>query len=359
MNPLLPAAFLLWRVFPLSKKQKYLSIQVFVIYASALSMKFSSSTLAYFVEVCRENGFSQAAEKLNKSQSGISGQIALLEKDLGLRLFDRSKRPLHLTEAGKIFLRFATEVLNKSKGYERYLSELSSGKAGEVRVGASTSVGTCLLPRVLSRLLRQFPEIKISLSTQPRSSVFESVRRAEVDFGVVFSDHPPDGLDSKILNAERLCLFVSSKHPLAKERHLVTADLASMPFVTGPRGTEYTETITRVLASYGLSDHPVAARISNFEGVKEIVLSGLGIGLLPHFMLRRELRAGALRQLKVQTFTATANIMLIERMEQLPTPTVVRVRELVSTAIRRLSRQGGQRGRPGHSGRRSGNVAVR
>jgi DNA-binding transcriptional LysR family regulator len=113
------------------------------------------------------------------------------------------------------------------------------------------------------------------------------------------------------------------------------------------------------LATYGLSDHKVAARISNFEGVKEIVLSGLGIGLLPHFMLRRELRAGALRQLKVQTFTATANIMLIERTEQLPTPTVVRVREFVSTAIRRLGREGGQRGRPGRSARRRGNVAVR
>lgn len=299
-------------------------------------MKFSAATLAYFLAICREKGFSQAAHKLDKSQSAVSTQIALLEKDLGIKLFDRSKRPLDVTEAGQLFLDFARDVLNKTEDFERYVSELSSGVAGTVKIGASTSVGTYILPAIISQLLRRFPKINVSVSTQPRSLVFESVRRADVDFGFVLSDKPPDALESRTLKTERLCLFVSSNHALAKKKRIKIPELGSIPFVVGPKGTEYTEMISRILSNYGLSEHKVAARISNFEGVKEVVHSGLGIGLLPHFMLRREIQEGALRHLKVQGFNASATIMEIERLEHLATPTMIRVRDFFRAAILRL-----------------------
>ena len=180
-------------------------------------MKFSTTTLAYFLEICREKGFSQAADKLGKSQSAISTQIALLEKGLGIKLFDRSKRPLLLTEAGQLFLEIARNVLNKTEDFGRYVSELSSGAAGDVTIGASTSVGTYILPAIISQFVRRFPKINVSVSTQPRSFVFESVRRVDVDFGFVLPDKPPDGLESRPLKTERLCLFVSSNHALAKK----------------------------------------------------------------------------------------------------------------------------------------------
>ena len=298
-------------------------------------MRISTATLSYFVAICREKGFGQAATKLQKSQSAISSHIALLERDLELKLFDRSKRPLALTEAGKVFLDFSTEVLNKADGCERYMSELSCGIAGEVRIGASTSIGTYILPRVISRLLRQFPKLKISLSTQSRSLVFESVRRAEADFGLVLSDQPPEGLACENLKTERLCLFISPTHALAKKRNLKLTDLGAIPFVVGPQDTEYTGMINRVFAHHRVFDYPVAARISNFEGVKEVVHAGLGVGLLPYFMIRREIREGALNQLKVTGFNPTAKIMRIERARHLATPTIVRVKSLVTSAILR------------------------
>lgn len=296
-------------------------------------MRLSTTTLTYFLEICREKGFSQAAEKLGKSQSAVSTQIALLETELGLKLFDRSKRPLLITEAGHLFLEFARDVLNKTRDFERCVAELSTGLAGEVRIGASTSVGTYILPPLISQLLRKFPKIKVTLSTQPRSVVFESVRRADVDFGLVLSDKPPDGLKSCTLKEERLCLFVASTHELARKRRLSLAELTTVPFVVGPQGTEYTEMISRVLAGCGLSEYSVAARISNFEGVKEVVQAGLGIGLLPSFMLQREICEGVLKQLKLQDFNTSATIMQIERSEHLATPTIVRVKDYFSAAI--------------------------
>jgi DNA-binding transcriptional LysR family regulator len=133
-----------------------------------------------------------------------------------------------------------------------------------------------------------------------------------------------------------LCFFISSNHALARKRRIQIADLASIPFVVGPEGTEYTEMISRILGNYGLSDHNVAARISNFEGVKELVRAGFGVGLLPHFMLRREIRGGVLQQLNVPGFSASATIMQIQRLEHLATPTIIRVKDFFSSAILRL-----------------------
>jgi DNA-binding transcriptional LysR family regulator len=143
--------------------------------------------------------------------------------------------------------------------------------------------------------------------------VFESVCCANVDFGLVLSDKPPDGLKSHALKVARLCLFVSSTHALARGR-LNLADLASVPFVVGPQKTDYTEKISRVLAHSGLSKYFVAARISNFKGVKEVVHAGLGTGLLTSFMIKREILDGALRELKVKDFHESATIMQIQRL---------------------------------------------
>jgi DNA-binding transcriptional LysR family regulator len=296
-------------------------------------MKFSSATLACFVQVCQHRGFSQAAEKLGKSQSAISTQVAQLEKEVGIQLIDRSNRPLLLTEAGQLFLDFARDVLNKSESFERYLSEFSSGIAGEVRVGASTSVGTHILPGIISDVLRRFPNLKISLLTQARSLVFESVRRGDVDFGLVLSYRRPEGLAVQTLKREPLWFFISPKHALAKRRSIKLADLHKVPFVVGPKGTEYTEMISRVLSNHDLSAYQVTARISNFDGLKELVRAGHGIGLLPRFVVRREIREGHLDQVKVRGFNATADIMRVESFQHLSTPTITRIKEMITSAV--------------------------
>jgi DNA-binding transcriptional LysR family regulator len=296
-------------------------------------MNFSSATLACFVQVCQARSFSQAAERLGKSQSAISTQVAQIEKELGIKLIDRSNRPLLLTEAGRLFLDFARDVLNKSESFERYLSEFSSGIAGEVRVGASTSVGTHILPGIISDLLRRFPNLKISLLTQARSLVFESVRRGDVDFGLVLCDRPPDGLAVQTLKTEPLWFFISPKHALAKRRSIKLVDLRTIPFVVGPKGTEYTEMISRVLSNHDLSAYQVTARISNFDGLKELVRVGLGIGVLPRFVVRREIREGHLEQVKVRGFNASADIMRVESFQHLSTPTITRIKEMITSAV--------------------------
>lgn len=298
-------------------------------------MKFSSSALTCYVEVCRERGFSQAAEKLAKSQSAVSTQVAQIEKELGITLVDRSKRPLILTEAGRLFLEFARDILNKSEGFDRYISEFSRGIAGEIRIGASTSVGTYILPTVISRLLRDFSRLRISLLTQARSLVYESVRRGDVDFGLVLSDRRPEGLTVQTLKVEPLWFFISPKRAMRNQRGIKLADLRTIPFVVGPESTEYTAMITRILNNHSVSDYSVRARISNFEGLKELVKAGLGVGVLPRFVIQNEIRTGIVKHVKVRGFHAHADIMRVETAHHLSTPTVGRIKDIITSAVSR------------------------
>ena len=120
-------------------------------------MDVFTDLLGAFVAVCQEQSFSKAAKKVFRSPAAVSVQIATLEERAGTQLFDRGERPLKLTESGKIFLDFSKELLNKLRGLDRLFGELVSGVSGEVRVAASNSVGTYLLPDLIANILRKSP----------------------------------------------------------------------------------------------------------------------------------------------------------------------------------------------------------
>ena len=303
------------------------------INVSRTLMHFESDLLRNFLEVCAQRSFSRAAEKLRKSQSGLSTQIAILEDQAGTKFFDRSQRPLQLTETGMIFLHFATEVLNKTEELDRQLREHVRGMAGEVRIAAIPSVGAFLLPKIVAEILKALPKINFVISVQPLSLVYQSVRQSKVDFAVVLTDRLPENLVVRRLRRERLCFVVSDSHALAQIRNLSVAQLRSTPFVVGPAGGGYTEMINRLFEKKGLLTFPIAIRIASFEGIKESVRAGLGLGILPEFMVQREILNHDLIELFVSGFRLSADIILVERPRYSPTPTAASVKASIERQI--------------------------
>lgn len=129
--------------------------------------------LRAFIAVFEENGFSNAAVKLHLSQSAVSMQVRLLEQRIGATLFDRSKRPPRLTEVGRTVLDFGKQLVSTTGDLERYLQEFSSGISGEVRVGAISSISSYLLMPIVSQILKNSPNLKISIMTQSRSLLYD------------------------------------------------------------------------------------------------------------------------------------------------------------------------------------------
>lgn len=154
-----------------------------------------------------------AATSVHKTQAAVSTQMQTLEESIGLKLIDRSERPLQLTEAGRIFLQFAEETLNKAETLAIFFKELAGGVAGQVRIGASLSVGSYLLPRILGKVLKQYPKLKLNVFTQNREIVCDAVSQSRVDFGIVLSDEAPQNLQSTPLRAEPF--YIVAAEPLS------------------------------------------------------------------------------------------------------------------------------------------------
>jgi len=285
-------------------------------------MDIPTHFLRSFLVLCEHKSFTKAAKELGKSQSALSIQVAQVETHLQLKLVDRTERPLRLTEAGTAFLAFAKEMNNRMEELHRFLRELASGSAGAVKVGASTSIGTYLFPQIASVMLSKAPQLKLEVIIQGRALICEAVRRAEVDFGLILTERKPEGLIGQTLKAETLCFVSSPKNSLARTRHISLNQLCSVPFVAGPRSSEFAMMVERSLEAHGLYNYPIRLRISNYEGIKEAIRANIGIGILPKFTVEREVKEKILTKLDINYSPFVVSLMLIERPVSSLTPTI-------------------------------------
>ena len=296
-------------------------------------MHFSSDSLQTFVAVAEERSFSLAAKKLHKSQSSVSSQVNLLEEQCGTKLFDRSPRPLRLTQAGVLLLTFAKDVMYRAQALSASLAELKEGIAGEVKIGAITSIATFLLPPIVRGILDRFKNLRITVSAQNVSQLCESVRRGEIDFAIFLSDQEPSGVSARVLRTEPLFFVVAPDHMSASQRQMRMESVRNTRFIMGQEGSSYTKMLDRMLQKKGVSRYEVAARISTLEGMKEIARTGIGVGILPQYIVEREIRTKALRRIQIKGVELCANIYLVENVLSVETRTVVAVRNLIINYI--------------------------
>ena len=268
-------------------------------------------------------------------QAAVSTQIRVLEESIGLQLVDRSERPLQLTEAGRVFFQFAEETLNRAESLGNFFKELIGGVAGHVRIGASLSVGAYLLPRIIGKVLKEYPKVKMDLFTHNREIVCDAVSQSRVDFGIVLSDELPDNVQATPLRSEPFYIVAASNHPLARKRNVAPKELQSTAFVVG-MSNEYTEMVNRMIRSVGIMRYTIGFRISNFEGRKECVSAGVGVTVLPEFTVAEEFRKKTLAPINLRGSRLSAEIMLLENTRHLRSPSVKLVKEVIVKRIQRL-----------------------
>ncbi len=182
-------------------------------------MDVSTDYLKTFVAVSECKSFSLAASRVHKSQGAISTQIAKLEEQARIQLIDRSQRNFKLTEAGEVFLVFARETLARADEIGKLFDELNSGIKGEVKIGATRSVGIYVLPDIMSAIAHEFPRLKLSLFTQSRVPTYEQLKKGELDLAVVLSDSSPGGLVTKPLRVRAAVLCCLSPPSLGGEKN--------------------------------------------------------------------------------------------------------------------------------------------
>ena len=299
-------------------------------------MDVSTDYLKTFVAVSECQSFSLAASRVHKSQGAISTQIAKLEEQARIQLIDRSQRNFKLTEAGEVFLVFARETLARADEIGKLFDQLNSGIKGEVKIGATRSVGIYLVPDIMSAIAHEFPRLKLSLFTQSRVPTYEQLKKGELDLALVLSDSSPGGLVTKTLRSEPLCFVVSPRHPLAAKKSVSLKELNSTPFAIGIKGNEFSDMVDSILERKGIPKPTEGITISNLQGRKEAARAGVGVAILPSFTVRNEIRDGGLKKLLVKGVQLDDTyLMLVEPARKSANPNVELVKSILEKHLKK------------------------
>ena len=298
--------------------------------------------LRTFKTVADLKSFSLAAQRLKLSQPSVSYQVKELEETLGLPLLDRLGKRVELTEAGTLLYGYARRMLDVLDEATVAVEEMRGIKRGNLRVGASTTVGIYLLPAALGAFKKLHPGLVISLEIGTRARVQEQVLRNELDLAVVGPASKDPELSIIPFISDELVVVAPAGHPLATRRGLTLKDLADQPFVMREAASGSRWSLEKAARKAG-AKLIVAMELGSNGAIKHAVESGLGLAVISRFACTLELSSGRLVELDVRGFPIRRDWHIVHlRRRKLPTSVSAFIEFLKDTSW--LSRDG-SRGR--------------
>jgi LysR family hydrogen peroxide-inducible transcriptional activator len=236
------------------------------------------SQLRYFVACSERESFTRAAGDLQITQPALSRAVAKLEEELGQPVFERMARRLTLTDAGRVLLGKAKQILALVEEAKAEL--VDDGETGRVRVGAIPTVAPYLLPPVLQTFAAQRPKASAVVLEEVTERLLHRLAHGEIDVGLLAAPVEARYLEVKPLFSEELLLVLPTSHPLATKPRATVADVRNEPFVL----LDEAHCLSGNIESFcrQKSFHPIAVeRTSQLAMVQELVALGHGVSLIP------------------------------------------------------------------------------
>lgn len=226
--------------------------------------------------------FRKAAEQINIVQPALSRQIQLLENEMGVLLFNRTKRAVALTEAGEYFKKEAYRIiqdLNKTIGRT---AQVHRGEAGEIRVTHASSAMHSVVPSFLVKVKHRWPNLKTIVQETSNFQQIEMVLTRKADIGIAPNILVPPEIRSKVLYRENFVLILPAHHPLSKKKITDLSVLRNETFILPQlaTGIGYVEVILQICQAYGFKPR-VAHESTHSTSVLRLVEAGLGISIEP------------------------------------------------------------------------------
>ena len=198
-------------------------------------LPFTLQQLRILKAVATEKSFTKAAEVLFLSQPHLSKQIKALEQNLDVSLVRRNSNSISLTENGQIFLQYAERILALCEESCRALIDLKNGERGNLSVGASQTIGTYLMPRLLALFAQNYPQINLKVQVNSTRLIAKQIVNRQIDLAVVGGEVPQElkqNLKIEHFVEDELNLIISNSHPFAKRKKIKKEDLYHLNFIT-------------------------------------------------------------------------------------------------------------------------------
>ena len=268
--------------------------------------------LKVFRVVAKHLSFHKAAEYLFLTQPAVTRQVKALENDLGLRLFDRTTSKIMLTPQGSVLLGYAEKLAQMVSEAERELIPDDGKPAGELSLGASTTIAQYVLPCLLRIFLAENPRVRISLHSGNTSEIVRLLLNNKVSFGLI--EGPPR---ARGVHAER---FVEDEPVLITSRRfqferLSRSELLRLTLLLREHGSGSRRVVESALEKAGLKlkSFNKVMELDSTEAIKSAVEVGLGVGFVSRWALTKELELDLLKITQVDGIRVTRHFTLISR----------------------------------------------
>lgn len=246
-----------------------------------------------FRSVARELNFTRAAEALSYAQSSVTAQVQSLEEELGVPLFERLGKRVTLTEAGRRLLSYADRILHLADEARAAVPHVQE-PAGTLIIGAAESLCAYRLPPVLALLRERYPQVRVIFRPDCTLNLARSLGDGQLDLAFILQEpSDPEHLVVEQLLPEEMVLLAYPRHPLAALDEVVAQDLAGQTLLKTEAGCCYRLQLERMLAEAEVQAD-TSMEFASVEAIKQCVIAGMGISLLPRVTVAAELEQGQL-----------------------------------------------------------------
>ncbi len=274
--------------------------------------------LRLFAAVVDHGGFTKAAESLHLSQPAISKSLNELERQLGLTLLDRGGRSIRLTDAGQTLYARARELFGVERIAEQELREIRGLKRGVLRIGASTTIATYMLPPYLGRFHLRHPGIRIRATSANTRTVLRMLLESRVDVALVEGPVSHPQVEIQPWREDELVVISHPEHRLLYSTGVDVAMLVREQFIVREPGSGTRDVIARALALHG-ARLAKTMRVGGTEAIKQAVAAGLGLAIVSRAAAADQLALGRIAVLSVEGLVMRRTLGQIKLRGRVPT----------------------------------------
>ncbi|MBW1869275.1 MAG: LysR family transcriptional regulator [Deltaproteobacteria bacterium] len=277
--------------------------------------------LRTFQAVAQMLSFNRAAERLHYAQSSISAQIQALEEELEVKLFDRLGRRILLTEAGERLLQYARKILDLA---DETKAEIVRSKEPEGALTIRVPESFCVyrLPPMVKQFRSRFPKVSLSFVTCAVENLQKDLRKGITDLAFLLTESiQAADLEAEALGFEHIMLVASPRHPLAAKPEIQTRDLEGETILLSKVDCSYRRSFEQIL-DQGKIRPGITLEFNSVEAIKQCVMEGIGITILPEVAVAREIAQGRLAALTWGEGKMEVALLMIWYKERWLSPTL-------------------------------------
>lgn len=295
-------------------------------------MSLNLHLLRLFATVVRTGSFSSAADALHISQPSISKGVRDFELQLGCRLLDRLPKGVKPTREGAALMRHADVLFAAERSAEEELRALRSLDSGSLRIGASTTIATYLLPQYLGAFHAAHPGIELHLTSANTRQIVDLMLQHQIDVGLVEGPVVDEGLESTPWLTDIMELIVRSNHPFARAAGPIhSRDLAKETLIVREPGSGSREVVTQALAVNGIEPSRTI-EIGSTEAIKQLVIAGLGIAIVSRSAIKDQVALDHLKVVAVSNLHIERTLWKLKTLGRIETPAAAAFERLAATA---------------------------